>query len=64
MEGIGRYILCMPGMGSPRYKDSGFSKWYKSTGSELVKLPSKSQGRLASLIVTTFLGVGVTRGLK
>ena len=47
----------------PRYKDSEFSKWCKSTGSELVKLPSKPQGRLASLIVTTFLRVGVTRGL-
>jgi hypothetical protein len=27
-------------MGSPRYKDSDFSKWCKSTGSKLAKLPS------------------------
>ena len=40
------YTLCVPGMGSPRYKDSEFSKWCKSTGSELVKLPSKPQGRV------------------
>ena len=40
---IDGYALCVPGMGSPRYKDSEFSKWCKSTGSELVKLPSKPQ---------------------
>jgi hypothetical protein len=40
------YTLCVPGMHIPRYKDSEYSKWCKSTGRELVKLPSKPQGRL------------------
>ncbi len=31
--------LCVPGMGSPRYKDSEFFKWCKSTVSELAELP-------------------------
>jgi hypothetical protein len=43
---IDGYALCVPGMHIPRYKDSEYSKWCKSTGRELVKLPSKPQGRL------------------
>jgi hypothetical protein len=39
------YVLCVPAMHIPRYKDSEFSKWCKSTVSELVKLTSQPQGR-------------------